>query len=77
LKLRQIAHAPETGRLRTSWLQRQVSRSETILSSFPNVSGDGYFLEGGVVVDTKSGTSYGTTDQGGAHGWGTIYQIVL
>jgi len=29
----------------------------------------------GVTVD-KSGTLYGTNDQGGTEGWGAVYQIV-
>lgn len=50
--------------------------TETVLSNFPNYSGDGFYPLAGVVEDKKSATLYGTTDSGGANGWGTIYEIV-
>lgn len=36
--------------------------------------GDGYYAAGGVILD-KAGNLYGTTDRGGAHGKGTIFQV--
>ena len=50
--------------------------TETVDTNFANFNGDGFFPQGGVTIDSKSGTIYGTTDQGGSQGWGAVYQIV-
>lgn len=50
--------------------------TETVDTNFANFNGDGFFPQGGVTLDSRSGTLYGTTDQGGAQGWGAVYQIV-
>ena len=50
--------------------------TESVATNFANFSGDGFFPQGGVTLDSKSGILYGTTDQGGSQGWGAVYQIV-
>lgn len=50
------------------------SYSERVLHSF-SFSGDGYYPQGSVVVDS-SGNVYGTTSNGGASGYGTIFELV-
>ncbi len=47
----------------------------TVLHSFNywNKNGDGLFPEGGLIADTQ-GDLYGTTAQGGANGFGTVFE---
>jgi len=47
---------------------------ESLLYSFTGASGDGAYPYGGVVFD-KSGNLYGTTDEGGAFGYGTVLEL--
>jgi uncharacterized repeat protein (TIGR03803 family) len=51
--------------------------TEDVVTNFPNFSGDGFFPVAGVTLDTKSDTLFGVTTQGGADGWGSVYQVVL
>jgi uncharacterized repeat protein (TIGR03803 family) len=44
------------------------------LYSFPGGGGGG-FLEAGLVLNSTTGVLYGTTADGGAYGWGTVYQL--
>src|ERR1700683_1508979 len=44
------------------------------LYSFPGGGGGG-FLEAGLVLNSSTGVLYGTTADGGAYGWGTVYQL--
>jgi uncharacterized repeat protein (TIGR03803 family) len=51
------------------------SGAETILYSFnPGNGTDGYQAYGGLAID-KGGNLYGTTEVGGAHGYGTVYKV--
>jgi len=50
--------------------------TESVLSNFPNTSGDGEFPRAAVIEEKKTGTLYGTTSSGGADTWGTVYQIL-
>ncbi len=50
--------------------------TESVVTNFPNSTGDGFFPHANVAFDQKSGTLYGTTVQGGSGGFGTVYQIV-
>jgi uncharacterized repeat protein (TIGR03803 family) len=45
----------------------------TTLYSFPGTPGGG-FLEAGLIL-SPSGVLYGTTAEGGANGWGSVYQL--
>ena len=47
---------------------------ETVLYSFDGWSGDGQYPLSGLVMDTKSNL-YGTTEQGGAYGDGTVFKL--
>jgi uncharacterized repeat protein (TIGR03803 family) len=49
--------------------------TEQVLYSFTNSGGDGGYPYGGVIVD-GSGNLYGTTSQGGANGFGTVFELV-
>ena len=46
----------------------------TTLYSFPGTPGGG-FLEAGLVLNSSTSVLYGTTADGGAYGWGTVYQL--
>jgi uncharacterized repeat protein (TIGR03803 family) len=46
--------------------------TETILHDF--AGGDGAAPAGGLIAD-ESGNLYGTTETGGANGWGTVYEL--
>ena len=48
--------------------------TETVLHSFSDNNGDGYFLIAGVVFDSL-GNLYGTTYQGGDFGAGTVFDL--
>jgi uncharacterized repeat protein (TIGR03803 family) len=52
--------------------------TETILYSFCSSSSctDGKFPSSGLTFDT-TGNLYGTTQEGGAYGWGTVFGIIL
>lgn len=50
------------------------AQTESWLYSFTGTSGDGSYPRSGVVVDS-SGNLYGTTETGGAHGYGTVYEL--
>ena len=48
--------------------------TETVLHSFTGVNGDGIYPIGGLVLDLQ-GNLYGTTETGGAFGYGTVFKI--
>jgi uncharacterized repeat protein (TIGR03803 family) len=50
--------------------------TETVLYSFGGRSGDGWEPEAGLLMD-KKGNLYGTTFEGGANNWGTVFKITL
>ena len=56
--------------------QLTPSRTETVLHSFSFLigSGDGEYPLDGLIMD-KSGNLYGTTEQGGAYGDGTVFEL--
>lgn len=49
-------------------------RNETILHTFDASTGDGAFPGGNLVMDAK-GNLYGTTAEGGADGYGTVFKL--
>ena len=49
--------------------------TETILHSFDSNGSDGYTPYAGLVLD-KQGNLYGTTQLGGAHGQGTVFEMM-
>jgi uncharacterized repeat protein (TIGR03803 family) len=49
--------------------------TETILHSFKNDGTDGFYPWAGVVLDT-AGDIYGTTYEGGAYGYGTVFKVI-
>ena len=49
--------------------------SEQVLYSFTNSGGDGAFPIAGLIMD-GSGNLYGTTQQGGANNFGTVFELV-
>jgi uncharacterized repeat protein (TIGR03803 family) len=48
---------------------------ETVLHNFTNTP-DGAIPSAGLVID-KEGNFYGTTDQGGSYGYGTVFKLIL
>ncbi len=48
--------------------------SETVLYSFTGTGGDGYFPSAALVQDVQ-GNLYGTTQLGGAYGYGTVFKV--
>jgi uncharacterized repeat protein (TIGR03803 family) len=48
--------------------------TEAVLHSFSGGTEDGKLPQGGVIVDA-SGNLYGTTENGGAHGAGTVFEL--
>ena len=50
------------------------SGSETVLYSFGSSSADGWYPQVGLIADA-SGNLYGTTYQGGAYGFGTVFKL--
>jgi len=48
--------------------------TERVLHSFTNVPPDGYYPQAGLSFDS-AGLLYGTTEYGGAHGAGTVFQM--
>jgi uncharacterized repeat protein (TIGR03803 family) len=48
--------------------------AETVLHNFNFDGTDGYGPAGSLVFDTR-GNLYGTTGQGGANGWGTVFEL--
>jgi uncharacterized repeat protein (TIGR03803 family) len=48
--------------------------TETLLHSFSDTNGDGAIPPAGLVIDAN-GNLYGTTQQGGAHGYGTVFEL--
>ena len=48
--------------------------TETVLHSFPSQSGDGYWLDAGLIRD-KKGNLYGTSYEGGANGEGAVFKV--
>jgi uncharacterized repeat protein (TIGR03803 family) len=48
--------------------------AETVLYNFGSQSGDGSFPTGSVIRDA-AGNVYGTTEYGGAYGFGTVFQV--
>jgi uncharacterized repeat protein (TIGR03803 family) len=51
-----------------------ASGTETILYNFGGTTGDGQYPIGSLAVDA-AGNVYGTTQQGGKLGWGTVFKI--
>ncbi len=51
-----------------------TKRKETILHTFDGSTGDGVFPGGNLVMDAK-GNLYGTTAEGGANGYGTVFKL--
>jgi uncharacterized repeat protein (TIGR03803 family) len=47
---------------------------ETVLHSFNENGRDGYSPYAGLMMDA-AGNLYGTTNAGGIHGWGTVFEI--
>jgi uncharacterized repeat protein (TIGR03803 family) len=50
------------------------SGTETLLHSFTNTGGDGAYPLAGLVMDT-AGNLYGTTNDGGSSGYGTVFKL--
>jgi uncharacterized repeat protein (TIGR03803 family) len=50
--------------------------NETVLHSFANSGGDGATPVAGLVMD-PAGNLYGTTEDGGAYGYGTVFKLVI
>jgi len=50
--------------------------TETVLHSFNSNGVDGYSPEAGLIMDA-SGNLYGTTNAGGAYGYGTVFEVVF
>jgi uncharacterized repeat protein (TIGR03803 family) len=48
--------------------------TETVLHSFHSNAVDGYNPEAGLIMDT-AGNLYGTTNAGGAYGYGTVFEV--
>jgi uncharacterized repeat protein (TIGR03803 family) len=48
--------------------------TETVLWSFGSISGDGQYPQG-VLVEGSKGAFYGTTNAGGAYGYGTVFKL--
>jgi uncharacterized repeat protein (TIGR03803 family) len=48
--------------------------TEKILHSFPSRSGDGFYPAASLIFDT-AGNLYSTTQQGGAHDSGTVFEV--
>lgn len=51
-----------------------LSATETILHSFDQNGIDGVYPYSGLVID-KTGNLYGTTLDGGSHGWGAVFEL--
>jgi uncharacterized repeat protein (TIGR03803 family) len=51
-----------------------VCQTETVLYSFMNNGTDGWFPAAGLIFDT-TGNLYGTTYEGGLHGYGTVFEL--
>jgi uncharacterized repeat protein (TIGR03803 family) len=49
-------------------------KSANIIHTFTGAPGDGYYPEGTLVLD-KAGNLYGTTTNGGANNFGTVYEL--
>lgn len=49
--------------------------TKSVVYAFDGYTGDGFFPEGGAILDKKSGLLYGVTSQGGTGGWGSVYQV--
>jgi uncharacterized repeat protein (TIGR03803 family) len=54
--------------------QPALAQTETVLYSFANNGTDGY-QPYAALTKGKSGTLYGTTDLGGTHGYGTVFEL--
>src|SRR5579872_1948826 len=50
--------------------------TETVIYNFNNYTGDGYYPYSGLVAD-KTGNLYGTTYQGGANNFGSVFELKL
>jgi len=48
--------------------------TETILYNFTCAASDGCYPQAGVILDSSSNL-YGTTQNGGAYGWGTVFKL--
>jgi uncharacterized repeat protein (TIGR03803 family) len=48
--------------------------TETILHGFTDLSGDGFYVMAGLIMD-PSGNLYGTTQQGGTYGYGMAFEV--
>lgn len=51
-----------------------TSGTETVLHTFTGIEGDGAFPLAGLIRDAK-GNLYGTTNQGGGYGFGTVFKL--
>jgi uncharacterized repeat protein (TIGR03803 family) len=51
-----------------------TSGRETVLHKFTGTNGDGFF-PGALLVRDQAGNLYGTTANGGAHGFGTVFKL--
>jgi len=47
----------------------------TTLYSFPGTPAGGGFPEAGLIFNPTTGVMYGTTADGGAYGWGSVYEL--
>src|SRR5208283_2961212 len=54
--------------------QLNPSGTETVLHSFANNGTDGFYPFAGLIMDAN-GNLYGTTNEGGAHGYGTAFEL--
>jgi uncharacterized repeat protein (TIGR03803 family) len=54
--------------------EMNTSGTESVLYSFRGTGGDGAYPIGGLVVDSQ-GNFYGTTFEGGAYGYGTVFKL--
>jgi uncharacterized repeat protein (TIGR03803 family) len=49
--------------------------TQAVVYSFTGTDGDGAYPEAGLVLNSKSGVFFGTTDGGGAAGYGTVFSL--
>jgi len=63
------------GKVYQAGLRKSGEWTENVLYAFSGTNGDGCNPFGGIVFDAD-GNIYGTTDSGGAYGYGTIFELV-
>ncbi len=71
---RRIAVVPFVLVVMFAAVQSALAQTETVLYSFARQSGDGATPWDSLIMDT-AGNLYGTTEQGGAYGLGTVFQL--